>query len=107
MNERVDAVFSALADPTRRHLMQRLSGGGASASELATQLPISRQAIVKHLAALSEAGLVTAERDGRHVRYRLTPGPMSEAMDWMVDVGAQWDARLSALAGFIERRSSS
>lgn len=100
---RVEAVFAALADPTRRSVMQHISAHGeASASELATHLPISRQAIAKHLTALSEAGLVSAKRAGRQVRYRLTPEPMSDAMGWMAKVGAQWDDRLQALQRVIE-----
>jgi len=58
---------------------------------------VTRQAVSKHLAALADAGLVTAERSGREVRYRLTPEPLSGAMAWMADVGAQWDRRLAAL----------
>lgn len=78
--------------------MQLLSeGGGASASELARVIPVSRQAIVKHLSALKGAGLVAEERDGRQKRYHLTPAPLGDAMSWMADVGAEWDARLAAL----------
>ena len=80
--------------------------GEASASELAEQMPITRQAIVKHLASLADAGLVSAERDGRQVRYRLTPGPLNEAMRWMVEVGAEWDDRLQALERMLRRRQS-
>lgn len=103
---RVEAVFAALADPTRRQVMQHISQEGeASASELAAHLPVSRQAIAKHLTALSEAGLVTAARAGRQVRYRLTPEPMGVAMGWMADVGAQWDDRLEALQHLIDTNS--
>jgi DNA-binding transcriptional ArsR family regulator len=71
--ERIDAVFSALSDPTRRTVMRAISSHGeASATELAAQLPVSRQAIIKHLSALSEAGLVASDRAGRQRRYRLT-----------------------------------
>jgi DNA-binding transcriptional ArsR family regulator len=101
---RIDAVFAALADPTRRRVMEHISErGGASASELAAIMPVSRQAIAKHLTALGEAGLVIAERSGRRVHYRLTPRPMGEAVGWMADIGAQWDARLGALQRLIER----
>lgn len=95
---RVDSVFAALSDPTRRAVVRRLSeGGGATATEMAAELPVSRQAVAKHLAALSEAGLVGSERSGRELRYHLTPGPLTDAMGWMADVGAQWDERLEAL----------
>jgi DNA-binding transcriptional ArsR family regulator len=100
-----DAVFSALADPTRREVILRLSAdGAATASALAEELPVTRQAIAKHLAALEEAGLVASERVGRENRYRLTPGPMAEAMSWMASVGAEWDERLSRLSRLMERR---
>ncbi|MPZ91603.1 MAG: metalloregulator ArsR/SmtB family transcription factor [Actinobacteria bacterium] len=91
-------VFSALSDATRRQVIERLvARGGASATELAEELPVSRQAIAKHLLALNEAGLVTSEQSGRQKRYRLTPQPMGEVVGWMAEVGAQWDARLGAL----------
>ena len=96
-DERVDAVFQALADPTRRELLRRLSKASETATELSDRLPITRQAVAKHLAALHEAGLVSAERSGREVRYRITPGPMADAAEWMGDVGAQWDRRLENL----------
>jgi len=94
----IDHIFAALSDPTRRQVIERLSdAGGASATELAEQMPVSRQAIVKHLHALNDAGLVTTEPAGRQKRYRLTPQPMGQAMEWMTEVGAQWDTRLVAL----------
>ena len=69
----------------------------ATATELASQMPISRQAVVKHLAALADAGLVDRERTGREVRYHVTPAPLADAVSWMADVGGQWDNRLGAL----------
>ena len=93
-----DAVFSALSDSTRRNLLARLGElGEASATDLARELPVSRQAVQKHLAMLSAAGLVAARRSGREVLYRPTHAPMSEAMAWMAEVGGQWDERLAAL----------
>ncbi len=93
-----DAVFLALGDPTRRRLLARLgTGGEASATDLARDLPVSRQAVQKHLSTLSAAGLVAARRSGREVLFHPTPAPMSEAMAWMAEVGAQWDERLAAL----------
>jgi len=94
-----DAVFAALADPNRRRLLAAVAEVPATATELAGELPISRQAVVKHLSALAHAGLVDRERSGREVRYRMTPQPLSEAVSWMVEVGGQWDERLAALAG--------
>jgi DNA-binding transcriptional ArsR family regulator len=95
----VGAVFSALADPTRREVVRSLAEeSGLTASLLANQLPITRQAVSKHLNALSDAGLVTARREGRETRYTLTPAPLAEAIDWMTAVGAEWDDRLQRLA---------
>jgi DNA-binding transcriptional ArsR family regulator len=97
-DERVDAVFAALADPTRRAVLGRLADTPAvTATELAEPLPVTRQAVVKHLQALSEAGLVTGQRHGREVRYEITPEPLGDAVGWMVSVGAEWDRRLARL----------
>ena len=97
------AVFTALADPTRRTVVGLVAARQtATATELAAQLPVTRQAVAKHLAALGDAGLVQAERLGRETRYRLTPAPLAEAMSWMADVGAGWDARLEALSTYID-----
>jgi DNA-binding transcriptional ArsR family regulator len=94
----VDEVFSALSDPTRREVMALIDRRGeASATAIAAELPVSRQAIQKHLTSLAAAGLVADRRAGREVLYRLTPAPMSEAMGWMASVGGQWDERLGAL----------
>lgn len=98
-------MFSALADPTRRQVVELLSHQrSVTASELAAELPITRQAIAKHLATLAEAGLVSAAPHGREVRYRLTPEPLTGAMQWMATAGARWDARLARLARRLERR---
>jgi DNA-binding transcriptional ArsR family regulator len=99
----VDAIFSALSDPTRRQVIRSLSEEGPSTvTELADRIPVTRQAIAKHLAALDEAGLVASTAEGRRRSYRLTPGPLADAMEWMVDVGAEWDERLDALKRLLE-----
>lgn len=96
--DRTAAVFAALGDPTRREVIRFLSAEGpVTATGLASRLPVTRQAVSKHLAALAEAGLVSAERHGREVQYRLRTEPLTAAMGWMADVGAEWDKRLSAL----------
>jgi DNA-binding transcriptional ArsR family regulator len=69
----------------------------ATATELAAELPVTRQAVAKHLASLDDAGLVRAQRAGRELRYRLTPAPLGDAIAWIEHVGAEWDERLSAL----------
>jgi DNA-binding transcriptional ArsR family regulator len=100
-------VFSALADQNRRYLLEALADREtATATELAADLPVTRQAVAKHLSALSTAGLVSARRQGRETLYRLTPGPLAEAMSWMERVGAQWDERLSALRSHVRRDAS-
>jgi len=91
-------VFGALSDPTRRTLLAAISQHpAATATELASALPISRQAVLKHLTALAEAGLLDRERAGREVRFTFTPEPLSDAVSWMAEVGGQWDVRLAAL----------
>ncbi len=101
----LDAVFAALSDPTRRTVMQCLADAPATATELVGRVPVSRQMIVKHLATLEHAGLVDAARDGRNVRYRLTPSGFTDAVAWMTDVGAAWDARLAALRRHVRSRA--
>jgi DNA-binding transcriptional ArsR family regulator len=99
----VDRVFAALGDPGRRELARAISErGSATATELAADLPVTRQAVAKQLALLAEAGLVVAERRGRELRYSLTPEPLADAAAWMAEVGAAWDARLAALRSHLE-----
>ena len=92
-----DAVFTALADPTRRHLIEALASRPASATALAGELPISRQAVAKHLAGLRAAQLVSVERAGREALYSLDPKPLGDAAEWIARVGGEWDARLAGL----------
>jgi DNA-binding transcriptional ArsR family regulator len=95
---REDSVFSALSDGSRRRLLESLAAReSASLTELAAPLPVTRQAVSKHLAALSDAGLVEAHRAGRETRYRLTPEPLVDALAWMERVGSEWDERLARL----------
>jgi len=96
--DRAGAVFGALSDPTRRTLLAAIAQHPAStATELAAELPISRQAVLKHLNALAAAGLLDRTRSGREVQYRFTPAPLSDAVNWMTAVGAEWDDRLAVL----------
>jgi DNA-binding transcriptional ArsR family regulator len=98
------AVFSALADPTRRRILDQLATEGPlTATELTPTYPVSRQAVVKHLAALHDAGILSAERRGREVRYSVVPHRLDDASAWLEDVGGRWDRRLAALARRLER----
>jgi DNA-binding transcriptional ArsR family regulator len=94
-----EQVFIALADPSRRGILAELaSGGPATATDLADRLPISRQAIAKHLALLADAGLVTAEHgERRRVRFRLRSAPMQVAQQFLAALARDWDGRLDAL----------
>jgi len=97
-DRRAGAVFEALADGTRRAVLRDVaSRGPRTATELAAELPISRQAVAKHLAILREAGLVSDERTGRETRFSATLGPLAEAETWLRTTGASWDDRLARL----------
>ena len=97
-DDRAGAVFVALADPTRRTLFAALAEHpAATATELAAEFPITRQAVLKHLTALADAGLLDRERSGREVRFRVTPAPLTDAVSWIADVGGQWDDRIARL----------
>jgi DNA-binding transcriptional ArsR family regulator len=101
----VDGIFAALGDPGRRALVEGVAvRGSATATELAAGLPITRQAVAKQLATLADAGLLQATRSGRETRYEVTPGPLEDAVAWMVQVGARWDDRLAALARSLGQR---
>jgi DNA-binding transcriptional ArsR family regulator len=100
-----EQVFAALADPTRRAILAALaSGGPATATDLADDLPITRQAIAKHLALLAGAGLVTAEPgERRRVRYRLRSAPMQVAQQFLAALARDWDSQLGALKDHLDR----
>ncbi|TXH18892.1 MAG: ArsR family transcriptional regulator [Mycobacterium sp.] len=92
-----DAVFAALGDPTRRHIVETLAAAPATATVLSKDLPMSRQAVAKHLAMLSAAELVSAERRGRETLYTLRLEPLREVTRWVETVGDEWADRLSRL----------
>jgi DNA-binding transcriptional ArsR family regulator len=94
-----EEVFTALADPSRRGILAALAARGpATATDLAAGLPISRQAIAKHLGLLAEAGLVAAEPgEGRRVRYRLRSAPIQVAQQFLAALARDWDRELEAL----------
>ena len=104
MRDPVDAVFAALADPSRRFVLETLaSQGTATPTELAADLPVTRQAVAKHLDVLGAAGLVAANKSGREVRYTCTPAPLDDASRWLAEVGTAWDRRLRALRTHLAR----
>jgi DNA-binding transcriptional ArsR family regulator len=103
MRAPAERVFAALADPTRWRVLSLLAEQGvATATSLAGQLPVSRVAVVKHLAVLDRAGLVEGRREGREVRYTVRTGPLGETARWMTAVASQWDARLTAIKQIAE-----
>lgn len=92
------SLFAALSDPTRFEVLSRLTESGpVSATDLARDLPVSRQAVVKHLNALSEAGLVERRRSGREVHWEYSPGSLDDLARWAQSVGSEWDRRLERL----------
>ncbi len=94
----LDKLFGALADPTRRALVQTLlTRGPATATQLADGSPLTRQAVLKHMQVLEAAGLLAAQRVGREVRYRVTPQPLASAVGWILDTAGQWDKRIDRL----------
>lgn len=107
MNNHVDAVFDALGDATRRRLFDAVaSTGPVTATELAGSVPVSRQAVTKHLVVLADAGLVTGTRSGREKRYEAVPDALDDVRVWLDDVGQRWDARLRALQQHLRDASS-
>lgn len=99
-----NAVFVALADPTRRQLLERLAMGPTTATGLSVRFPLTRQAVVKHLGTLADAGMVAKERHGREVRYSLESAPLGEATAWLTALSTRWEQRLLRLKRFVEEQ---
>lgn len=98
-----DELWSAVGDPTRRRILDVLvDRGEATATVLAGELPVTRQAVAKHLAVLDRAGLVTGKREGREMRYAIHPKRLAAATRSMAQVAAEWDARLGAIKRIAE-----
>jgi DNA-binding transcriptional ArsR family regulator len=100
----LDAVFSALADPTRREILARLAEGESSVTQLAEPFDISLPAVSRHLKVLEAAGLLAREKDGRVHRIRLVADPMLDALEWMAHYGRFWEERLDSLEAFVRER---
>jgi ArsR family transcriptional regulator, cadmium/lead-responsive transcriptional repressor len=99
-----DDVWSAIGDPTRRRMVDLLlADGGGTATTLSEQLPVTRQAIAKHLAVLDRVGLVHASAEGRERVYRVDDAQLARAVAQLSSVGAAWDARLRRIKGIAER----
>src|SRR2546421_11301703 len=99
----LDAVFGALADPTRRAIAERLAAGPASVSELAEPFDVTLPAIVKHLAVLEHAGLVEHEKDGRVRYFALVPSQLDGIADWLAHYGRFWRERFDELHDYLDR----
>lgn len=102
---RLDLVFHALSDPTRRSLLRRLSGRERSVGELASHYDVTLNSISKHLKVLTEADLVVRRRSGRQQFLHLNPKPLGEVHRWLQFYQAFWSKRLDALAAFVEEKS--
>lgn len=93
-----DELFAALADATRRRILRAVAEQGPlTATALTAEVPVSRQAVAKHLAVLRDAGLVTAERAGRETRFTASTAPLDDLAAWAESAGRRWDARLTRL----------
>ncbi len=93
--------FAALADGTRRHLLEQLAVRDRAVGELVTGLDISQAAVSQHLRVLREAGLVTARKEGRNRYYRLRPAALAELRDWLDELERFWQGRLAALGDYL------
>lgn len=105
MSDQLGLVFGALSDPTRRRMLETLMReGSTSVPALTSELPITRQAVAKHISALSSAGLVerAPSASGREVHYRLTPGALTPAASWIREADAAWAGRLDRLKASVE-----
>jgi DNA-binding transcriptional ArsR family regulator len=105
-DDRLDRVFHALSDRTRRSLLARLARGPAIVSELARPFAMSLPAVSKHLKVLEDARLVVREVDGRVRRCALAPGPMEDAQRWLEEYRSFWEDTLDALGRYIEGHAS-
>lgn len=96
-------MCGALANPTRRDLLDALLGGELSAGELAARFDMTRPSVSEHLRALRTSGLVEERREGRHRLYRLTGAPLAELVDWLTPYERFWRERMDALGGVLDR----
>ena len=100
-----ERIFLALADPSRRQMLERLADGPATITALHAGLdgaPMTRQAASKHLRVLADAGLVTAQKAGRERHYSLAPGALAAATGWLTEIEGRWNRRIAALRRLVE-----
>ena len=100
---RLDGVFQALADPTRRAVLQRLSGGTAAVSELARPFDMALPSFLQHLKVLEACGLVSSRKEGRVRTYRMSSEPLRAAESWIAAQRAHWECRLDQLDEYLEQ----
>ena len=99
----LDAVFTALGDPTRRAILQRLRKAPATVTEIAAPFDVSLNAVSKHLKVLERAGLVARRRDGREHHLSLNPAPLGKAARWLIDYQEFWETRLDRMEALLQR----
>jgi DNA-binding transcriptional ArsR family regulator len=102
VSERLDAIFAALSDPTRRSILDQLARGEATGSELARPFSISVPAISKHLRVLEHTNLIVHRKEGRTHRFRLYAAPMSEASAWLEHYRRFWESQLDSLDTYLQ-----
>jgi DNA-binding transcriptional ArsR family regulator len=103
---RLDRTFSALADPTRRHILERLGHGPATIGELAQPFDISLPGLLKHVRILQEANLVITEKQGRTRQCRLGSEHLDDAAQWIRSYQRRWEGRLDRLGAYLERQQA-
>ena len=103
-SQSLDRTFAALSDPTRRGILERLSTGPASVTELARPLDISLPGVMKHIHVLEGAGLVTSQKQGRTRECRVVPGDMDDAHAWIERYRRRWEGRLDRLETIVDRK---
>lgn len=103
LNHSLNSTFGALADPTRRAILERLALGDSSVTGLAEPFNVSLPAISKQLRVLEKAGLLSRERDGRVRRCKLDAGPLKEAADWIAEHQRFWEQQMESLSGYLNQ----
>lgn len=103
LNDPLSTTFAALADPTRRAILERLAHGDATVGELAEPFRMTMPAISKHLSVLERAGLITKSRDGQRRNCRITATPLKNATSWLNEYRRHWEANLESLDAYLTR----